>query len=215
MSRWRRRRGRGRRSGSTSHACLCLAGGHPRTAPSTRWSLPHEAADCRSQRLRCHWLYFERNDCRECRIEVGFLLPLRRERQNGKPLPRHPDTASPPLYEEPAFTAIVVLSWRSALVQTRRISSPSSTPSCSAGLPYRDPTEGFSEHPLLTRRSTISRRRSSPRRFTEYHDKLTTFSAVGVETGFGAATSPARETRSAFPVPACRATGFAHSVLRR
>ena len=88
------------------------------------------------------------------------------------------------LRKSPAFTTIVVLTLALGIGANTAIFTVVNAVLLRA-LPYRDPTELVSiihYYPSLNNLEAPV----SPRRFTEYHDKLTTFSAVGVETGFGA-----------------------------
>jgi putative ABC transport system permease protein len=87
------------------------------------------------------------------------------------------------LRKSPVFTTIVVLTLALGIGANTAIFTVVNAVLL-RGLPYRSPSELISiihDYPSLKLEAPIS-----ARRFKEYHDQLTSFSAIGVETGFGA-----------------------------
>src|SRR3954468_19938766 len=88
------------------------------------------------------------------------------------------------LRKSPAFTAIVVVTLALGIGANTAIFTVVNAVLLRS-LPYRNPSELVSiihYYPSLNGLEAPL----SPKRFIEYRDKLTSFSAVAVETGFGA-----------------------------
>ena len=111
------------------------------------------------------------------------------------------------LRKSPVFTTIVVLTLALGIGANTAIFTVVNAVLLRA-LPYRAPNDLVTiihDYPSLKLEAPIS-----PRRFTEYHDKLTSFSAVGVETGFGANLTGTGDPER---VPGSRVSGDWFKVL--